>query len=81
MNTSNDMDDIYENIAEYNPNKERNRLIIFDNMADDMLSNKKLQQLVTKLFIRWRKLNISLVLYGKPFSSHPHTTIFCNLSL
>ena len=48
------MDDIYENTAEYNPDKKRNRLIIFYNMVDDMLSNKKLQQLVTELFIRGR---------------------------
>ena len=38
---SNDEDDIYENIEEYNPNKKRKTLIVFDNIITDMLSNKK----------------------------------------
>ena len=58
---SNDMDDIYKNIEEYNPNKKRKILIVFDDMIADMLSNKKRNQIVTELFIRERKLNISLV--------------------
>ena len=58
---SNDMDDIYENIEEYNPNKKRKILIAFGDMIADMLSNKKLKPVVTGLFIRGRKLNISLV--------------------
>ena len=49
---SNDMDGIYKNIEEYNPNKERKILIVFDNMIADMLSNKKLNPIVTELFIR-----------------------------
>ena len=36
------MDDIYKNIEEYNPNKKRKILIVFDNMIADMLTNKKL---------------------------------------
>ena len=58
---SNDMDDIYENIEEYNPNKKQKILIAFGDMIADMLSNKKLKPVVTGLFIRGRKLNISLV--------------------
>ena len=54
------MDDIYKNIEEYNPDKKRKILIIFDYMIADMLSNKKLNPIVTELFIRGRKLNISL---------------------
>ena len=57
---SNDMDDIYKNIEEYNPNKKRKILIVFDDMIADMVSNKKLNPIVTELFIRGRKLNISL---------------------
>ena len=39
------MDDIYENIDQYNPNIKRNILIIFDDMiAEYMVSNKKLMQ-------------------------------------
>ena len=59
---SNDMHDIYKNIEEYNPNKKRQILIVFDDMIADMLSNEKFNPIVTELFIRGRKLNISLVL-------------------
>ena len=55
------MGNIYKNIVEYNPNKKRKILIVFDDMIADMLSNKKLNPLVAELFIRGRKLNISLV--------------------
>ena len=57
---SNDMDDIYKNTEEYDPNKKQKILIVFDMIAD-MLSNKKLNPIVIGLFIRGRKLNISLV--------------------
>ena len=57
---SNDMDDIYKNIKEYNPNKKRKTLTVFDDMIADMLIHKKLNWPVTELFIRGRKLNISL---------------------
>ena len=57
---SNTIDDIYENIEEYNLNKERKILIVFDDMIADMLNNKKLNPIVTELFIRVRKVNISL---------------------
>ena len=55
------MDDIYENIKEYNPNKKHKILIVLDDMIADVLTNKKLQQKVTEIFIRAIKLNISLV--------------------
>ena len=57
---SNDKGDIYENIEEYNPNKKQKIVIAFDDMIVDMLSNKKNYPLLTALFIRGRKLNISL---------------------
>ena len=57
----NDMDDIYKNIEEYYSNKKPKILIVFDDMIADMLSNKKLNPIVTELFIRGRKLNIYLV--------------------
>ena len=56
------MDNIYKNIKEYNPNKKRKRLIVLVDMIVVMLSNKKLNSIVTELFVRRRKLNISLVL-------------------
>ena len=58
---SNDMDDVCKNIEEYNPNKKRKKLIVFDDMIADILSNKKCKPSVTELFIRGRKLNISRV--------------------
>ena len=54
------MDDIFKNIEEYNPNKQRKILIAFDVMIADMLSNKALNPIVTELFIRGRKLDIYL---------------------
>ena len=57
---SNDMHDVYTNIDEYNPDKE-NKIIVFDDMIADMIHNKKFSSVVTKLFIRGRKVNISLV--------------------
>ena len=55
------MDDFYKNILEYNPNKKRKTWSLFDNLIVDMLSNEKLNPIVTELFIRSRKLNISIV--------------------
>ena len=49
---SSDMDDIYKNIEEYNPNKKFKMLILFDNMIADMFSNTKLNPVVIELFIR-----------------------------
>ena len=53
------MDDIYKNIEEYNPNKKRKKNL-FDDTIAEMLSNKKHNPVVTELFIRGRKLSISL---------------------
>ena len=58
-----DMDDNYENIEEWNPNKKSKVLIVFDDMIVDMLSNQKLNPIVTDLFIKGKKLNISLFFY------------------
>ena len=58
---SNDMRDVYNNIDDYNPNKENKILIVFDDMIADVINNKKLNSIVTELFIRGRKLNIYLV--------------------
>ena len=58
---SNDMDDIYKNIEEYNPNKKRKILIVSDDVMANMLRNKKSNSIVIQLFIKARKLNISLV--------------------
>ena len=55
------MQDVYKNIEDYNPGKKRKILIIFDDMIADMINNKKLNPIVTELFIRGRKHNISIV--------------------
>ena len=55
------MDNIYKNIEEYNSNKKRKILIGFDDMIADIHITKKYSKMVTKLFIRGTKLNISLV--------------------
>ena len=55
------MDNIYKNIGEYNLNKKYKILAVFNDMIADMLTNEKLNPLVTELLIRGRKLKISLV--------------------
>ena len=67
---SNDMHDVYKNIDDYNPDKENKILIVFDMIAD-MIHNKKLNSIVTKLFIRGRKLNISLVFISQSYFKIP----------
>ena len=69
------MNDIYTNIEEYNSNKKRKILIVFDDITVDMLSNKKLNPIVTELFIRGRKLNISLVFITQSYLIVPFQTI------
>ena len=61
------MHDVYKNIDEYNHDKENKILIIFDDMIADMIHNKKLNSIVTELFIRGRKINISLVFITQYF--------------
>ena len=57
---SNDMQDVYKNIDEYNIDKERKILIAFGDMIADTIINKNLNSIVTELFIRGRKLKFSL---------------------
>ena len=68
---SNDMQDDYKNIEEYNIDKKRKILIFFGDMIADMINNKKLNSIVTKLFIRGRKLNISLVFITQSYFKVP----------
>ena len=57
------MDDVYDNIDDYNPSRKRKILIVFNDMIADFKSNKKFRAVVKELFIRCRKLNISLVFF------------------
>ena len=67
----NTMDDVYENIHDYNPNRKRKILIVFDDMIADIMSNKKFQAIIKELFIRCGKLNISLVFITQIYFSVP----------
>ena len=68
---SNTMDDVYENIDDYNPTRKRKILIIFDDMIADIMTNKNFQAIIKDLFIRCRKLNISLVFITQSYFSVP----------
>ena len=70
-----DMDDIHKNIEEYNPNKNRKILIVFDGMIFDMLSNKKLNPIVTEVFIRGRNLNTYFVFIIQSYFAFPKNII------
>ena len=65
------MREIYKNIDDYNPARENKILIVFDDMIADMIHNKKLDSIVTKLFIRGRKLIISLVFITQSYFKVP----------
>ena len=65
------MDNVYENIDEYNLNRRRKILIVFDDMISDIMTNKKFQAIIKELFIRWRKLNISLAFITQSYFSFP----------
>ena len=68
---SNTMDDVYENIHDYNSSRKRKILIVFDDMIADIMTNKKFQSIIKELFIRCRKLNISLVFITQFYFSVP----------
>ena len=68
---SNDMQDVYKNINHYNPDKENKIVIVFDDMIADMINNKILNSIVTELFIRGRKINISLVFITQSYFKVP----------
>ena len=63
------MDDVYNNINDYNPTRKRKILIVFADMIADIMSNKKFQAIIKKLFIRCRKLSIPLVFITQSYFS------------
>ena len=65
------MQDVYKNIEDYNPIKKRKLLVIFDDMIADMINNNKLNPIVPELFIRGRKLNISIVFITQSYFKKP----------
>ena len=68
---SNTMDEVYEDIDDYNTNRQRKILIVFDDMIADIMSKKKFQAIIKELFIKSRKLNISLVFITQSYFSVP----------
>ena len=71
MEYSNDMQDVYKNIEDYNPIKKRKILIVFDDMIVDMINNNKLNPVVSEVFNRGRKLNISIVFIVQSYFKVP----------
>ena len=68
---SDGMQDVYKNIDEYNIDKKLKILIVFDDMIADMINNKNLNSIVTELFTRGRKLNISFVFITQSYFKVP----------
>ena len=68
---SNTMDGVFKNINYCNPSRKRNILIVFDDMIADIMTNKKFQAIINELFIRCRKLNISLIFIPPSYFSVP----------
>ena len=84
MEYSNDIQDVYRNIED--PGKKRKIIIVFDDMIADMINNKKLNPVVTKLFIKGRKLNISIVFITQSYFKVPkdvrlNSTHFFNMKI
>ena len=78
MECSNTVDDVYENIDGYNPNREKKILIVFDDMIADIMSNKKFQAVVKEFVIRCRKSNTSLIFITQSYFSQ---LLFLSLKL
>ena len=68
---SNDMDDVFTNIDDYNKKRKQKVLIVFDDMIADIMSSKKFKAIIKELFIRCRKLNISIVFITQSYFRTP----------
>ena len=66
---SNTMDDVYENIDNYNPRRKTKILIVFDDIIADIMTDKKFKAIIKELFIRCRKVNISLAFITQSYFS------------
>ena len=65
---TNTIDEVYDNINDYNSNRRRKISIVFDMIAD-IMTNKKFEAMIKDLFIRCGKLNISLVFITQSYFS------------
>ena len=68
---SNNMDDVPDDINNYNKNRDKKVLIVFDDMIADIMNSKKFKAIIKELFIRCRKLNISIVLITQSYFRTP----------
>ena len=68
---SNTMDDVFENIDNYNTKRKKRILIVFDDMISDIMTNKKFQSIIKELFIRCRKLNVCIVFITQSYFRTP----------
>ena len=66
------MDDVFESIDNYNTKRKRRILIVFDDMIADIMTNKKFKSIIKELFIRCRKLNISVVFITQSYFRTPN---------
>ena len=83
---SNDMNDVFTNINDYNKQRKRKVLIIFDNMMADIMNNKNFKVIVKELFIRCRKLNVSIVFitqsyFRTPKNARLNSTHYINMKI
>ena len=72
------IDDVYEILEDYSKEKKRRVLIVFDDMIADVQRNEKLGPIFTQLFLRERKLNISLVFISQSYFKVPKTKTKCH---
>ena len=73
---SSDMNDVLEDINNYNPKRDKKVLIIFDDMIADIMRSEKFKAIVKELFIRCRKLNISIVFIRTPKDARLNSTYY-----
>ena len=68
---SNTMDDVFKNIDDYNTKRKRRVLIVFDYMIADIMTDRKFKSIIKELFIRSRKLNISIAFFTQSYFRTP----------
>ena len=65
------MGDVLDDIDNYNKNRDKKVLIVFDDMIADIMRNEKFKAIIKELFIRRRKLNISIVFITQSYFRTP----------
>ena len=68
---SNDMNEVFINIDDYNKQRKHKILIVFDDMIADIMNNKNFKAIIKELFIRCRKLNVSIVFITQSYFRTP----------